>query len=410
MHARGLTAACTIVSPNYLPFARTLAQSYLRQHPDSDFFVLVVARRFDEEPIAGEKFKIVKLDEIVPGNLQQLAMKYDILELNTNVKPSFLKYIFRISNVESILYFDPDIYVYQPLDPIFQLLDSATVVLTPHITSPINDSGFLRERELLAVGTYNLGFIAFKRSGEGYRMLDWWERRCLEEGFNEIRTGLFVDQKWINLVPALFDGVIVCKDPGCNMAYWNLHERHLETDNNRYVVNRRHPLRFFHFSGIDVDSSEQLSKYTTTYTLASRPDLADVYAEYRAEVKANRNAATDLVPYGFDTFSNGRRITALARRIYARSWISFGGNDPFDHAGAFYRFAQEIDIVPDNEGGSRVSWKDYRPTDRRVLYLHRILRMTLYIIGPARYELLMRYLSHISVLREQAVIFGKRTD
>ena len=177
------------------------------------------------------------LEEIGLPNLNSLAMKYDILELNTNVKPSFMKYIFDNSDVDRLVYLDPDIYIYNRLDPVFDLLEGANVVLTPHITSPINDDKNPREQDFLLSGTYNLGFIAVIRSSESIRMLDWWERRCLEQGFDETRTGLFVDQKWMNLAPCLFEKVEQCKDLGCNMAYWNLHERSLTYEDSEYVVN-----------------------------------------------------------------------------------------------------------------------------------------------------------------------------
>ncbi len=36
--------ACTIISSNYLPYARTLCESYLAFHPADEFFVLLVDR------------------------------------------------------------------------------------------------------------------------------------------------------------------------------------------------------------------------------------------------------------------------------------------------------------------------------------------------------------------------------
>ena len=76
--------ACTIVSPNYLAFARTLASSYLAVHAGHAFYVLIVADLTDAAPFAGERFGAVMLGEIGLEDLRGEAMKYDILELNTN--------------------------------------------------------------------------------------------------------------------------------------------------------------------------------------------------------------------------------------------------------------------------------------------------------------------------------------
>ena len=199
-------AACTIVSPNYLAYARTVAKSYLDQHPGHRFFVLLVAALTDASPFAGEPFETVMLDQIGLSDLRGEAMKYDILELNTNVKPTLMLHLMEQRGVDRLVYLDPDIFVYAPLEPVFKALEASDGVLTPHITSPIDDDKLPSEQEMLYNGTFNLGFFAVRKSPEGLRMLRWWERRCLDLGFSEGRTGLFVDQKWMNLLPGLFGG------------------------------------------------------------------------------------------------------------------------------------------------------------------------------------------------------------
>ncbi len=273
-------AACTIVSPNYLSFARTLAASYVAQHPDQRFFVLVVADLRDPHPFGIDpSFTPVLLAEIGLKNLRSLAMRYDILELNTNVKPTFMKHLLDTYGLDALVYLDPDIFVYGPLDPVFDALASgASAVLTPHMTRPVFDGKSPSEQDLLYNGTYNLGFIAVGRTDEARRLLDWWEERCLKLGFSEGRTGLFVDQKWMNLAPGLFERIVVSRDPGLNMAYWNLHERMLVESAAGPKVRRDTespvPLRFFHFSGLSSSEPEVISKNTDRYQMIDRPDVA----------------------------------------------------------------------------------------------------------------------------------------
>jgi hypothetical protein len=77
-------------------------------------------------------------------------------------------------------------------------------------------------------------------------------------GFNDVPFGTFVDQKWIDLVPAFFDKVCILKHPGCNIAYWNLHERTLSQGKDAILVNNQ-PLCFFHFSGVKASKPDVLS-------------------------------------------------------------------------------------------------------------------------------------------------------
>ena len=44
VHRRMIRAACTIVSANYLPYARTLCDSFREFHPEYKIYVLLVDR------------------------------------------------------------------------------------------------------------------------------------------------------------------------------------------------------------------------------------------------------------------------------------------------------------------------------------------------------------------------------
>ena len=404
-----IRAACTIVSPNYLSFARTLAASYVAQHPDQQFFVLIVADLTDPSPFRVDpSFTPVMLPELGLEDLRSLAMRYDILELNTNVKPTFLKHLMQAHGVDALICLDPDIFVYHSLTPVFDALGSgASAVLTPHITRPISDDKSPSEQDLLYNGTYNLGFIAVSRTDEGRRLLDWWEERCLRLGYSEGRTGLFVDQKWMNLAPGLFGTILISRDPGLNMAYWNLHERKLLNGSEGVQVQRGDespvPLRFFHFSGLSPSEPHTISRNTDRFELTVRPDLQEIFARYKAVVQANAGHMAERLPYGFDQLSDGTPVSRLARRIFAAHEPRFRGSDPFDENGAFARFSRKQRLVKNKGKPTNATWRQFDSADRRVRAVHRILKFTLRALGPHRYELLMRYLAHISVLRHQSV-------
>jgi len=409
-----VTGACTIVSPNYLAYARTLSASYLAQHPDQRFFVLIVADLAleDRKVFEGDTFTPVMLTEIGIKDIKAEGMKYDILELNTNVKPSFMKHLLQDYDLEKLVYLDPDIFVYSPLAPVFEALDAgAAATLTPHMTTPVSDGRAPSEQDMLYNGTYNLGFVAVRRCEEASRLLDWWEQRCLEQGFSEGRTGLFVDQKWMNLAPGLFSGIAILRHAGCNMAYWNLHERGLVESVAGPVVdgaNGMERLCFFHFSGLTVDDPAMLSKNTDRFSLAQRPDLQKIFREYKAAVIASRDAVREAVPYGFDRLTDGTTVTRLARRIYSKHQARWQGQDPFDANGEFAAFAKRLGLVAGKSVAQKSTWREFNPKDRRVEMVHRLLKLALRLLGPNRYELLMRYLAYITVLRNQSVFLDDK--
>ena len=138
-------------------------------------------------------------------------------------------------------------------------------------------------------------------------------------------------------------------------------------------------------------------------TLASRPDLQRLFAAYKGAVISNQGSEAEALPYGFDVFSDGTTVTRLARRIFAKHQERFAAEDPFAAGSRFAKFAKAQGLVKGTVAPAKSTWNDFSPTDHRVEGVHWMLKLALRVIGPHKYELLMRYLSHISVLRNQSV-------
>jgi hypothetical protein len=400
-----IRAACTIVSSNYLPYARTLCNSFREFHPDYRFYVLLVDRLPPGFDLSDGSFELILVEDLGIPNFESVAFKYGILELNTNVKPTFLKRILA-QGVEQIIYFDPDILIFSALDPIFEALKTNGIVLTPHCTSPNKEVPYA-EVLLLQDGVFNLGFIAVSKTSETARFLDWWEHRCLTSGYNERWTGLFVDQKWINLVPCYFDSVHVLKHPGCNVAYWNLHERQLAKTGSSWVINGEAPLIFFHFSGVSVDGGSRISKHTDQFDLDSRSDLAEIFADYRERLVRVGLGGSSTSSYAYGYFSDGTLVNKLQRAAFAANLEHFGSTNPFDAAGPFYAWAKRNHLQSHRDSSEKYGRKAYRQSDKRVRLANAIMRLALRLLGADRYTILMKYLEFASVLRNQKDILGK---
>ncbi|HEX4953572.1 MAG TPA: glycosyltransferase [Thermoanaerobaculia bacterium] len=308
-------AACTIVSKNYLPFARTLARSFAEHHPGSPFFVLLVDRIEGAFDPAAEPFEVIEVETL--GNIPDFpafAFKYTILELNTAVKPFFLARLLERAGIEKLIYLDPDILLFRPLDELSRLLDEHSVVLTPHLTDPIDDDLHPSELSILQSGAYNLGFVALTRSAEVTRLLAWWQERMVEHCVVAIERGLFVDQKWLDLAPGLFEGVFILRSPAYNVAYWNLHKRRVTLDPEPQVNGV--PMVFFHFSGFDPMNLSRVSKHQNRFTLGELPDVRALFQRYRDLLLGNGFLGTRAWPYAFGRFDNGVAIPDLARSLF----------------------------------------------------------------------------------------------
>jgi hypothetical protein len=245
--------AFTICSNNYLAQAKTLGDSLITNNPDYTFIIGLVDRKHSFIDYSFyEPHIILPVEELLINNFDDLWKKYNIIELNTSVKASYFKFIYRkFLNAKIVFYFDPDIQIFNSFETLENELNDYSILITPHIVTPIAIDDLLPSENLfLNYGLYNLGFIGFNIfSSEVREMLDWWEERTFKLGFAKINQGLFVDQIWINLVPIFYKDVKVLKNLGYNVAPWNLHERkNLSYDNNKYLMHDGSPLIFYHFS------------------------------------------------------------------------------------------------------------------------------------------------------------------
>lgn len=285
-----MTIAFTICSINYLAQAQTLRESLAATNPEITFFVGLVDRldkvRF--EPEFQPDFPLLEIHQIGIEGFTEMCDRYNITELNTAVKPFYFSYFWKkYPEADKVIYFDPDIIVFRPLTDLLARLDQSDAVLTPHILTPIEDRKTPNELHHLNTGVYNLGFVAFRKSEASATFVGWWEDKLRYECLIALCDGLFVDQNWMNFLPVFIPNVYIERDPGYNAAYWNLHERTFRSEDDRYFVNDRYPLTFFHYSGYDPKKPEILSKYQDRFDIAERADLHLLFEHYGARLMAN---------------------------------------------------------------------------------------------------------------------------
>ncbi|MDH3732273.1 MAG: hypothetical protein OEU54_02020 [Gemmatimonadota bacterium] len=308
-------AACTIVCRNYLAHARALLESLAAAEPTVRRYLLVLDGDVEEGEV-DSGVEVVSPGRLAVPDFAGMSFKYGVVEFNTAVKPYLLSLLFEEYGEEEVVYFDPDILVMRRLDELRIALARADIVLTPHITRPIPEDGLTpTEPDIMVSGAYNLGFIALRHTAEARRFLGWWERR-LEDGCRiDVANGLFTDQKWIDLVPGLFPGTEVLRDPAYNVAFWNLHEREVRVGEEGFEINGR-PAGFIHISGFNPQRPDILSRHQTRTTVSAGSGLASLLEQYADRLKRLGWDAAHLEQYGYDRFADGLRIHPLFRKLY----------------------------------------------------------------------------------------------
>ena len=306
----------TIISKNYIAYARTLMKSFTEYHEGVKTFVLLADKIDGYFDLSTENFEVIEADALGIQDFDSFSFKYNIIEFNTAVKPFFFEYLFLKRGFKKIMYLDPDILVLRSLKEIFETLDNYSIVLTPHIMSPLPDDDYSpKDIDILKAGTFNLGFIALSQSNSADRLLTWWKDRLYDKCLQAPISGYAIDQIWMNLITCFFDDYFVLKEPGYNVAYWNLHERSIAKRNDKYYINDK-PLYFFHFSGVDPNNLDNISKYQNRFRTNDISGLRELFETYKNFLRGNGYYESVKWPYYYGSFKNGAKISDFLRAIY----------------------------------------------------------------------------------------------
>ncbi len=326
-------AVGTIVAKNFLSFARVLGSSLRQHHPEVPFFV-VLADRVDGmfEP-ATEPFEVVPLEALGIQRLRQLCFWYSRVEVSIAAKPYLLSYLLD-RNYAGAVFLDADIFVLNTLDHLFNVTTEHSVALTPHLVDYLSGADRIdRELNILQCGVYNGGFVGVSPTIAGRQFLAWWKDRLWKHCWHDVRQGAHYDQRWLDLVPSLFDDVHIERDAAYNVAYWNLPERDDAS------------ARFFHFSGFEPEKPHTITRYSERLTSSTIGRAAKLFDCYVALLAREGNGVTRDWPYAFERFDNGVPIPRAARDIYRQLdddvVATFG--DPFCTRGerSFFRWLNE---------------------------------------------------------------------
>lgn len=300
----------------YLGRARVLFESIRRYHPKWTLVALLTDRLPDGGQIVidDECFnELLVAQELDIKNFDGWLFSHDIVEACTAVKGPFLLRALEEGLHDVIIYLDPDTCLFGSLDPVLEALQHDAIVLTPHQLAPATSRMLVRDDEIgsLRYGIYNLGFLAVSRTDRGLRFARWWNERLLEHCFDDADLGLFVDQRWCDHVPVFFEGVKILKDPGYNVASWNVSQRRISFDKNGALCAAGHQIRFCHFTKVGSVGDLMLRK-NALYNF----EALEVWRWYNREIE---RLAFKGVPSGwwaYATFEDGEKITAKHRKLY----------------------------------------------------------------------------------------------
>jgi lipopolysaccharide biosynthesis glycosyltransferase len=332
-------AICTIITKSYLAYARTLAKSIASHHPELTLYVLLADRvdgSFDPDL---EPFKLIYLEDLSDQDtIKQMCFYYTAFELCCALRGYLHEYMLEKTSAQTWLFLDSDIMVFHSLDSIFEQLQTASILLTPHCTTPVSeDNIFPHEINLVRSGLYNAGFLGLRKTEETKQFITWFKSRLKLYALNDPDRNQFVDQVWLSIVPLYFQNTALCSEPGANLGHWNLFARDLTRNDSGAILTNGKPVLFVHYSGWNIEDWEQVSKYAPMYQEKTPSLWLELAQIYRKCLLENGYYALQELSYAFNYFSDGSLIPLHARRIHYDAFAQGKDyqNSPFSSSNFF---------------------------------------------------------------------------
>lgn len=311
-------AIFTICTAGYLARANVLAESLAALH-EGQRLTLFLIGTLPPGVMVAAVIDLLPADRALPAaEFRDRQAFYSVLELATSIKPACFRYLFG-QGAASVTYLDPDIMFLAPLPGLLER-DGPPLMLTPHCLTPLPEDGrHPNDLGILRAGTYNLGFAQFRASEATDAFLAWWDRRLHRQCLEDQSSGSFTDQRWMDFAPVLLPGTEVLRHPGCNAAYWNLHERTLVQRGDTWHVERHpnalQPLVFFHFSGF-IPGQPGISRYESRFGTRPPGATGRLFEDYAIRLAAAGQSACDALPPFRASLTSGEGWDPVLRWLY----------------------------------------------------------------------------------------------
>ena len=275
---------CTYCDQGYAARMRVLHESLRAQGEPFRLLVLcfdaateaVVAAAGDPSLVAVPLAELLAAD---PGFAAVRAQRSRV-EFYFTSTPVLVRHVFnREATAATVTYLDADLFFFGPASAVFAEQGAASVGIVPHRFPP-------RLAARVIHGTYNVGWVFFRRDAAGLACVEWWRERCLEWCHDRIEAGRFADQGYLDEFPRRFKGVTSLMHPGINAAPWNVDSAELSSVERRPHLGGK-PVLFYHFQGIREVAAGWFDPGLRTYRQELTRGLRDqIYGPYLARLTA----------------------------------------------------------------------------------------------------------------------------
>lgn len=239
---------CTYFDIRYLSRGLALHASLVRHAGDFTLHVLCLdeetKRILDRMALPGLVTLSREQLERADPDLARARTTRSLVEYYFTCTSCLTRHVLDVSGAEVAAYVDADCWFLDSPGPLWDELGQGAALIIPHRFPP-------NLKRLEQFGLFNVGLLLFRNDARGRACLDWWRERCLEWCGDCWQDGRFADQKYLDDWPERFEGVVVSRHPGANVAPWNVDGHDIGRVAGEFRVDGR-PLVFYHFHGLRI--------------------------------------------------------------------------------------------------------------------------------------------------------------
>lgn len=301
---------CTLFDSNYLDKGITLYKSMERCISDFRLYVFAFDDRCYEilKTEGFPKLIPISLKEFETPELLKVKNERTRAEYCWTCSPWVIKHVLDHYHEPICTYIDSDMEFFSSPQPIFDQMRSkgCSTIIVPHRFKDEQAEKEAHDKQ----GSYCVEFNTFMNDENGYKTLSWWADRCLEWCFYAVpgTTEWYGDQKYLNVFPEKFEGVMICDHYGVGLAPWN--NNLVESDGEREGVpiikvkktGESYPVVIYHFENVSFITKHILHASSRT---DSKELHRNIYEPYIRRLIENRRYMEEK--YGF-RLSRERRV------------------------------------------------------------------------------------------------------
>jgi hypothetical protein len=277
-----------------------------------------------------EPFLVLRLSDLdLPeAEIHRMALLFSG-KLIAVIKPWVFDHFLR-RGADQVLYIDGDFVLFDSLQGVSESAGDG-VILIPHLLHPLpRDGRDPNETSLMGAGMFNAGMFGTGPNHGGF--IEFLQERLRRECIFDAPKMRFNEQRWLDFVPSLFPHHIV-RDPGVDVAYWNLHERPLEKKDGIWFAGGSR-LKAFHFSSFDPRTRGVGGRFeldpAPRVTVSGTPGFAELLDGYRGELLDSGFEECHDLPFAFDALADGAPVYESLRTLFTDAVLAADeGQQPY---------------------------------------------------------------------------------